>query len=51
MRLVLSISDMQIINPLYEGRPESEDHLAIKKNTQNKNFNVSLLQTLSYFPT
>jgi hypothetical protein len=36
----------------YEGRPESKDRLAIKKNKQNKNnFNVSLLQTLSYFST
>jgi hypothetical protein len=36
----------------YEGRPESKDCLAIKKNKQNKNkkFNASL-QTLSYFYT
>jgi hypothetical protein len=36
----------------YEGRPESKDHLAINKDKQNENkrkFNVSLLQTLSYF--
>jgi hypothetical protein len=36
----------------YEGRPESKDRLAIKKNKQNKNkINISLLQTLSYFST
>jgi hypothetical protein len=35
---------------LYEGRPESKNRLAIKKNKQ-KNNNVSLLQTLSYFST
>jgi hypothetical protein len=38
----------------YEGRPESKDRLAIKKNKQNKKkrkFNVSLLQALSYFST
>jgi hypothetical protein len=36
---------------MYEGRPESKDRLAIKKNKQkiNKQNNVSLLQTLSYF--
>jgi hypothetical protein len=36
-----------------ESHPESKDHFAIKKNKQNKNkkVNVSLLQTLSYFPT
>jgi hypothetical protein len=39
---------------MYEGRPESKDRLAIKKNKHNKNkhnFNVSSLQTLSYFST
>jgi hypothetical protein len=39
---------------IYEGRPESKDRLAIKKNKQNinlKKFSVSLLQTLSYFST
>jgi hypothetical protein len=39
---------------IYEGHPESKDHLAIKKNKQNKNLkklNVTLLQTLSYFST
>jgi hypothetical protein len=38
----------------YEGHPESKDRFAIKKNKQSKNkkfFNVSLLQTLSYFST
>jgi hypothetical protein len=37
---------------MYEGRPESKDRLAIKKNKQNKKkINVSLLQTLNYFST
>jgi hypothetical protein len=36
---------------IFEGRPESKDRLAIKKNKQNKKINVSLLQTLNYFST
>ena len=42
---------LKILNgEIYEGHPENKDHLAIKKNKQNKNkFTVSLLQTLSYF--
>jgi hypothetical protein len=39
---------------MYDSHPESKDHLAIKKNKQNKNLkklNVTLLQTLSYFST
>jgi hypothetical protein len=47
------IADVDLLLQRYEGRPESKDRLAIKKNKQNKNkkFNVSLLQTLSYFST
>jgi len=42
---------LEILNgEIYEGHPENKDHLAIKKNKQNKNkFTVWLLQTLSYF--
>jgi UDP-N-acetylglucosamine pyrophosphorylase len=43
---VLSLSCKESAR-IYEGRPESKDRLAIKKNKQNGNKNVSL-QTLSY---